>query len=89
MPGSELAVFGSWHLSRLHSEEGLAKTNERARTLFIPCRRGLSYKDRCMHTCEVMGGHRGRQPAPLPKPHLEFPSLLDSKPAGWRGKNGT
>lgn len=89
MPGGEWTASSSGHPSRLPSEADLAKANEEARALLIPRRQGLSHKDRCTHTCEVRGEPRGREPAPLSKPHLEFLSLLDSKVAGWHGKNGT
>ena len=88
MPGSELAASGSGHWSRLSSEVGPAKSNEEVSTLLIPRRQGLSHKDRCTHTCEVRGEPRGREPVPLPKLHLEFPSLLESKVAEWRRQNG-
>lgn len=89
MPGSKLAASGSGHRSRLSSEVGPAKSNEEVRALLIPRRQGLSHKDRCMHTCEARGEPRGREPMPLSKLHLEFPSLLESKAAEWRGQNGT
>lgn len=89
MPGSELAASSLGHLNRLPSEVGLAKSNGEAKALLIPHKQGLSHADRCTHTCEVRGDPRGRELAPLPEPHLEFLSLLDSKAAGWCGKNGT
>lgn len=79
MPGSKLAASSSCHPSRLCLVVYRAKSNEEARALLIPHRQALSHNDRCTHTCEVRGKPRGREPAPLSKPHLEFLSLLDSK----------
>lgn len=89
MSGSELTVSSSGHLSRLPSEVGPAKSNEEVKALLIPRRQVLSHKDRCTHSCEVRGEPRDREPAPLPKLHLESPSLLESKAAEWCGQNGT
>lgn len=84
----ELTAPSSGDWSRLPSEADLTKSKKEARALLVPRRQGLSHKDRCTHTCEVRGEPRGREPAPLSKPHLEFLSLLDPEGAGWHGKNG-
>lgn len=85
VPGSELAAFSSGHPSSQRWEVGLAKSNEEVGAQLAPHRQGLSHKDRCLHTCEVRGELRGREPGPLPKPHLEFLSLLHFKAAGMNG----
>lgn len=84
-----MAASNSGHLSRLLSEVGPAKANEEVKALLIPRRLGLSHKDRCTHTCEVRGEPRGREPARLPKLHLEFLSLSESEAVGWHGQKGT
>lgn len=58
MPGSELAVSSSGHMSRLPSEAGPEKSNEKVRALLIPHRQGLNHKDRWTHTCEMRGEPR-------------------------------
>lgn len=81
-----MAAPSSGHSSKLPSEVGLAKSNEEVKALFIPHGQGLSHKDRCTHTCEVRREPRGREPAGLPKLHLEFLSLLESEAAGWQDR---
>lgn len=84
-----MAASNSGHLSRLPSEVGPAKANEEVKALLIPRRLGLSHQDRCTHTCEVRGEPRGREPARLPKLHLEFLSLSESEAVGRHGQKGT